>query len=189
MSDNAAQRLTKPIWLIILGVAFVLGLYSAAYGGATGFLSVLAFVAAAIYLAGVRPKVREYSKRGRAGPYGPWSRSRSKPGQPERVSARRNPGLTGSTSEQQEGPRPGRRTPRTTPAWAARGSGRLRGQQAADPRGQLALGGGQRARGRALGCRAVPNRSSAVASSRASRPRTRSAWSSAIISTSSATVR
>ena len=76
MSDNAAGRLSKPIWLIILGVAFVLGLYSAAYGGVTGFLSVLAFVAAAVYLAGVRPKVREYSKRERnrssAGPYGPW---------------------------------------------------------------------------------------------------------------------
>jgi hypothetical protein len=75
MSDNAAGRLTKPIWLIILGVAFVLGLYSAAYGGVTGFLSVLAFVAAAIYLAGVRPKVREYTKRGSrtsSGPYGPW---------------------------------------------------------------------------------------------------------------------
>ena len=75
MSDNAAGRLTKPIWLIILGVAFVLGLYAAAYGSAIGFLSVIAFVAAAIYLAGVRPKVREYSKRGSrtsSGPYGPW---------------------------------------------------------------------------------------------------------------------
>ena len=75
MSDNAAGRLSKPIWLIILGVAFVVGLYSAAYGGAVGFLSVLAFVAAAIYLAGVRPKVREYTKRGSSsssGPYGPW---------------------------------------------------------------------------------------------------------------------
>ena len=75
MADNAAGRLTKPIWLIILGVAFVIGLYSAAYGGAVGFLSVLAFVAAAVYLAGVRPKVREYSKRGSrssSGPYGPW---------------------------------------------------------------------------------------------------------------------
>ena len=75
MGDNAAQRLTKPIWLIILGVAFVVGLYSAAYGGAVGFLSVLAFVAAAIYLAGVRPKVREYGNRGNrssSGPYGSW---------------------------------------------------------------------------------------------------------------------
>ena len=75
MGDNAAQRLTKPIWLIILGVAFVLGLYSAAYGGAVGFLSILAFVAASVYLAGVRPKVREYGKRGSrssSGPYGGW---------------------------------------------------------------------------------------------------------------------
>jgi O-antigen/teichoic acid export membrane protein len=75
MGDNAVQRLTKQWWLIILGVAFVLGLYSAAYGGATGFLSVLAFVAAAIYLAGIRPKVREYGKggsRSSSGPYGPW---------------------------------------------------------------------------------------------------------------------
>ena len=74
MGDNAAQRLTKQWWLIILGVAFVLGLYSAAYGGVTGFLSVLAFVAAAIYLAGIRPKVREYGKGGSrsAGPYGGW---------------------------------------------------------------------------------------------------------------------
>ena len=36
----AAGKQTKPMWLIILGVAFVLGLYSAAYGGAIGFLSV-----------------------------------------------------------------------------------------------------------------------------------------------------
>jgi hypothetical protein len=75
MGDNAVQRLTKQWWLIILGVAFVLGLYSAAYGGVTGLLSVLAFVAAAVYLAGVRPKVREYSQRGNrssSGPYGGW---------------------------------------------------------------------------------------------------------------------
>ena len=64
MSDNAAGRLTKPIWLIILGVAFVLGLYSAAYGGVIGFLSVIAFVAAAIYLAGRAAQGPEYSKRG-----------------------------------------------------------------------------------------------------------------------------
>ena len=75
MSDNAVGRLSKQWWLIILGLAFVLGLYSAAYGNAIGFLSILAFVAAAIYLAGVRPKVREYSKRGNrssSGPYGGW---------------------------------------------------------------------------------------------------------------------
>jgi Protein of unknown function (DUF2516) len=69
----AAGKQTKPIWLIILGVAFVLGLYAAAYGGATGFLSVAAFVAAAVYLADVRPKVREIrSGSSNNGPYGPW---------------------------------------------------------------------------------------------------------------------
>jgi hypothetical protein len=75
MGDNAAQRLTKQWWLIILGVAFVLGLSAALTGGATGFLSILAFVAAAVYLAGVRPKVREYGKPGNrssSGPYGGW---------------------------------------------------------------------------------------------------------------------
>jgi hypothetical protein len=74
MADTFLGRLTKPIWLIILGVAFVLGLYSAAYGGVTGFLSVLAFVAAATYLAAVRPKVKEFRKGGgsNSGPYGPW---------------------------------------------------------------------------------------------------------------------
>jgi hypothetical protein len=70
--DNFLAKLTKPIWLIILGVAFVLGLYSAAYGGVTGLLSVLAFVAAATYLAAVRPKVKEYRKGRSSGPYGPW---------------------------------------------------------------------------------------------------------------------
>jgi hypothetical protein len=69
----AAGKQTKPIWMIILGVAFVLGLYSAAYGGVTGFLSVAAFVAAAVYLVDVRPKVREIrSGSSSNGPYGPW---------------------------------------------------------------------------------------------------------------------
>jgi hypothetical protein len=75
MGDNAAQRLTKQWWLVILGVAFAVGLYAAVTGGAIGFLSVIAFVAAAVYLLGVRPKVREYGQRGSrssSGPYGPW---------------------------------------------------------------------------------------------------------------------
>jgi hypothetical protein len=68
----AAGKLTKTKWLLILGVAFVLGLYSAAYGGVTGFLSVIAFVAAAIYLSDVRPRVREFKGGTHSGPYGPW---------------------------------------------------------------------------------------------------------------------
>jgi Protein of unknown function (DUF2516) len=73
--EGILAKATKPIWLIILGIAFVLGLYSAAYNGATQFLSVLAFVAAATYLAGVRPKLKEFGKGGSSsssGPYGPW---------------------------------------------------------------------------------------------------------------------
>ncbi len=71
----AVGKLKKVIWLIILGVAFVLGLYTAVYGGIVGILSVAAFVAAAIYLADVRPKVRDFRRGGsnsRMGPYGPW---------------------------------------------------------------------------------------------------------------------
>ena len=71
---RAVGKLSKPIWLIILGVAFVLGLYAAAYGGITGILSVAAFVAAAIYLADMRPKLKEFGRgsRSNSGPYGPW---------------------------------------------------------------------------------------------------------------------
>jgi hypothetical protein len=70
----AVGKQTKPLWLIILGVAFLIGI-----GGVLGaltifsFLPILAFVASAIYLADVRPKVRGI-KGGpsRQGPYGPW---------------------------------------------------------------------------------------------------------------------
>ncbi len=72
----AAGKQTKPIWLIILGVAFVIGI-----GGAVGYLTLLsffpiiAFVAAAIYLVDVRPKVKAIGAGGggqHMGPYGPW---------------------------------------------------------------------------------------------------------------------
>jgi hypothetical protein len=71
----AAGKLTKTKWLLILGVAFVLGLYGAAYVGVSNFLSVIAFVAAAVYLSDVRPRVREFKSGGthtHSGPYGPW---------------------------------------------------------------------------------------------------------------------
>jgi predicted membrane metal-binding protein len=68
-----AGKQTKPIWLVILGVAFVIGI-----GGAVGYLPLLsifpiaAFVAAAIYLADVRPKIKSVKSGTRQGPYGPW---------------------------------------------------------------------------------------------------------------------
>ena len=71
----AAGKQTKPLWLVILGVAFVIGI-----GGAVGELALLsvfpivAFVAAAIYLVDVRPKVKSIKSgsASRQGPYGPW---------------------------------------------------------------------------------------------------------------------
>jgi predicted membrane metal-binding protein len=69
----AAGKQTKPIWLIILGVAFVIGI-----AGAVGYLSlisifpIIAFVAAAIYLVDVRPKINSLKSGTRQGPYGPW---------------------------------------------------------------------------------------------------------------------
>lgn len=74
---RAAGKQSKTIWLLILGVAVVIGL-----GGASGRLSlfsilpIAAFIAAAIYLVDVRPKVREFKGSGggpsSSGPYGPW---------------------------------------------------------------------------------------------------------------------
>jgi hypothetical protein len=69
----AAGKQTKPLWLVILGLAFVIGI-----GGAIGrlqllnFLPILAFVAAAIYHVDVRPKIKSLKSGSRQGPYGPW---------------------------------------------------------------------------------------------------------------------
>lgn len=71
----AASKQTKPLWLVILGVALVIGL-----GGAVGaltlfsFLPIIGFVAAAIYLTDVRPKVSQFKgdSGSHMGPYGPW---------------------------------------------------------------------------------------------------------------------
>ena len=71
----AAGKQTKPLWLIILGVAAVIGLAGAAYGvGPTSILPVAAVVAALVYLADVRPKVKDFRNGGgtSSGPYGPW---------------------------------------------------------------------------------------------------------------------
>jgi hypothetical protein len=74
----AASKQTKPLWLIILGVALLIGI-----GGVTQqiglfnsvlALPIIAFVAAAIYLVDVRPKLRTVRSNSgtRQGPYGPW---------------------------------------------------------------------------------------------------------------------
>jgi Protein of unknown function (DUF2516) len=73
---TAVGKQTKQLWLIILGVALVVGLAGVLLkAGPTSILPVAAFVAAAVYLADVRPKVKEFRSGGdrtHQGPYGPW---------------------------------------------------------------------------------------------------------------------
>ena len=70
----AAGKLTKAKWNAILGVALLFVLL--ALFSPTQLTGIAAVIAAAVYLADVRPAVREYRGRGgggnRMGPYGPW---------------------------------------------------------------------------------------------------------------------
>jgi hypothetical protein len=78
----AASKQTKPRWLAILGVATALGFVALPVallgGGKLGpfdMLSIIAVVAAVVYLTDVRPAVRQIRGGGggsRFGPYGPW---------------------------------------------------------------------------------------------------------------------
>jgi hypothetical protein len=73
----AASKQTKPIWLLITGVATIIGLATVFAVGlwAIFTVAVIAFVAAAVYVVDVKPKVKDYRGGGsgtRMGPYGPW---------------------------------------------------------------------------------------------------------------------
>ena len=56
---TAAEKLTKPVWLVILGVAVLLSLVL----GVTGVA--IAAVAAGVYLVDVRPKLLEIQGKSR----------------------------------------------------------------------------------------------------------------------------
>ncbi|EHB55937.1 DUF2516 family protein [Mycolicibacterium vinylchloridicum] len=56
---TAAEKLTKPVWLVILGVAGVLSLFLGVMGVA------IAAVAAGVYLVDVRPKLLEVQGKSR----------------------------------------------------------------------------------------------------------------------------
>jgi hypothetical protein len=72
----AASKQNKPIWMVITGIATVIGLATALTGSwPIGILAVASFAAAAIYLTDVKPKIKDYRTGGsgtRMGPYGPW---------------------------------------------------------------------------------------------------------------------
>ncbi|MFD3509059.1 DUF2516 family protein [Nocardia sp. NPDC058666] len=56
---TAVDKMTKPIWLAILGGALVFLLIAA---GGLGLLSFIAIIATGVYLADVRPKVDEVQR-------------------------------------------------------------------------------------------------------------------------------
>ena len=68
----AAGKRTKNFWMILLLVAVVLGIVT--LFNVLNLFGLVGFVAAAVYLADVRPALRQVSGRGRRndGPYGPW---------------------------------------------------------------------------------------------------------------------
>lgn len=56
----AVDKQTKVFWLIILGIALAISLVF--MGRVLGLLNILGVIAAAVYLAGVRPAVKEISQ-------------------------------------------------------------------------------------------------------------------------------
>lgn len=65
-------RLTKPVWLGILAAAFLISIVSLGYTSTLGLLNVIGVVAAGVYLAEVRPKLRQIDGGGNTGPYGSY---------------------------------------------------------------------------------------------------------------------
>ena len=68
---TAAGKRTKPFWLLVTGVAVLLGFVALQ---SVGLLGIIAIVAAGVYLADVKPALDQVMGRGQGnqGPYGPW---------------------------------------------------------------------------------------------------------------------
>ncbi|WP_394438213.1 DUF2516 family protein [Streptomyces sp. SGAir0957] len=77
---RAADKKTKPFWLVILGLAFVVNLLFPILS----FLPIIGLIATIVYMVDVRPAVRQITggggRRGRGsssdGPYGPYNGGR-----------------------------------------------------------------------------------------------------------------
>ncbi len=72
----AASKRTKGFWVAVTGVSAVIGFVSLMSTSILNIIPLLAVVGAAVYLADVRPALRQVSGRrgggGTMGPYGPW---------------------------------------------------------------------------------------------------------------------
>lgn len=73
---EAAGKLTKVAWLLILGIS---ALYDFKWGSFTGIITIAGTAAAIIYMVDVRPALRRMNPRNdrgpdrrQDGPYGPW---------------------------------------------------------------------------------------------------------------------
>lgn len=72
---EAASKRTKMFWLALTGVALAIGALTVMTGGSSlGLFGIAAVTAASVYLADVRPALREAGSGGNrnVGPYGPW---------------------------------------------------------------------------------------------------------------------
>ena len=70
----AAGKRTKPFWLVVTGVCLLVG-FVTVFNIIGSILGIIAFVGAAVYLADVRPALRQVTGKGgrsSSGPYGPW---------------------------------------------------------------------------------------------------------------------
>ncbi|WGW12535.1 DUF2516 family protein [Saxibacter everestensis] len=77
----SAGKRTKTFWASIVGAATLIGFLGLPFSGVSlqvlGILSIVGFVAAAVFLADVRPALRAVGGKGRSrdrnqGPYGGW---------------------------------------------------------------------------------------------------------------------
>lgn len=78
---RAADKQSKPFWLIILGLAVLVNLLF----GIMAFLPIIGLIATIVYVVDVRPALKQVSGGGRGprrggsssdGPYGPWNGGR-----------------------------------------------------------------------------------------------------------------
>jgi Protein of unknown function (DUF2516) len=71
---EAAFKRTKTFWLAMTGISAAVGAFSLfVAGGSLNLFAIAAVSAASVYLADVRPAVREAGPSGRSqGPYGSW---------------------------------------------------------------------------------------------------------------------